>query len=86
MQRFVLAVWLTSLNKTIRKVSRLSIKQQRSVSKLVNNKLVRTRKYYILLDFDREVIRKTEYYFPNSVVCKEQEVILDLNELEEAPF
>ena len=86
MQRFVLAVWLTSLNKTIRKVSLLSIKQQRSVSKLVNNKLVRTRKYYILLDFDGEVIRKSENYFPHSVVLKELEVILDLNELEEAPF
>ena len=64
----------------------MSIKQQRSVSKLVNNKLVRTRKYYILLDFDGEVIRKSENYFPFSVVRKEQEVILDLNDLEEAPF
>ena len=86
MQRFVLAVWLTSLNKTTRKVSRLSIKQQRSVSKLVNNKLVRTRKYYILLDFNGEVIRKSENYFPFSVVQKEQEVILDFDELEEAPI
>ena len=64
----------------------MSIKQQRSVSKLVNNKLVRTRKYYILLDFDGEVIRKSENYFPFSVVQKEQEIILDLNDLEEAPF
>lgn len=64
----------------------MSIKQQRSVSKLVNNKLVRSRKYYILLDFDGEVIRKSENYFPFSVVQKEQEIILDLNDLEEAPF
>ena len=56
------------------------------VSKLVNNKLVRIKKYYILLDFDGEVIRKSEYYFPHSVVHKEQEVILDFNDLEEAPF
>ena len=62
----------------------MSITQQRSVSKLVNNKLVRTRKYYVLLDFNGEVIRKSENYFPFSVVQKEQEVILDFDDLDEA--
>ena len=62
----------------------MSITQQRSVSKLVNNKLVCTRKYYVLLDFNGEVIRKSENYFPFSVVRKEQEVILDFDDLEEA--
>ena len=64
----------------------MSIKQQRLDCKLVGNKLVRTKKYYVLLDFDGEVIRKSEHYFPCSTVLKVQEVILDLNDIEEAPY
>jgi hypothetical protein len=45
---------------------------------------VRTRKYYVLLDFDGEVVRKSETYFPHSVVQKEQEVVLDFDDLDEA--
>ena len=40
----------------------------------------------MLLDFNGEVIRKSEIYFPFSVVRKEQEIILDFNDLEEAPY
>ena len=38
----------------------------------------------MLLDFDGEVIRKSENYFPFSVVQKVYEVILDFDDLDEA--
>ena len=49
-----------------------------------DGKLIEIKKVYILYDDEGIVIRKSEYHIPFSVCKKEEKLILDLNEIEEA--
>ena len=49
-----------------------------------NGKLIEIKKVYMLYDDEGNVIRKSEYHIPFSVCTKEEKLIIDLNQIEEA--
>ena len=49
-----------------------------------DGRLIEIKKVYLLFDDEGNVIRRSNSYFPFSVAKKEQTIILDIDEIEDA--
>ena len=49
-----------------------------------DGKIIEVKKIYILYDDEGMVVRKSDYYIPFAVATKQEKIIIDLNQIEEA--